>query len=184
MGLEVVLNQIQTAGQKEESDVLEQAQFEKERILADAQKRIDEIRQQSQTRTEARLEALRRELLSAAEFESRRRILVARRELSEDFRKRVHDAISALSATQNTHLLTKLGQKAATELPKGTVHAKRNDQAALAKSGFKAGKETTGLGGFQIESADQSIILDYRYETILDNAWKQILSEHQDLFEA
>src|SRR5688572_7975673 len=103
MGLEVVLNQIQTAGQKEESDILEQAQFEKERILADAKKRIDENRRQSQTRTEARLEALRRELLSAAEFESRRRILVARRELSEDFRKRVHDAIAALSATQNTH---------------------------------------------------------------------------------
>lgn len=184
MGLEVVLNQIQTAGQKEESDILEQAQFEKERILADAQKRIDETRQQSQTRTEARLEALRRELLSAAEFESRRRILVARRELSEDFRKRVHDAIASITGPHNTQLLEKLAKKASKELPKGTVHAKRNDQAALVKSGFKAGRELTGLGGFQVESADGAVILDYRYETLLDNAWKQILSEHQDLFEA
>jgi vacuolar-type H+-ATPase subunit E/Vma4 len=184
MGLEVVLNQIQTAGQQEESNILEQAQFEKERILADAQKRIDELRQQGQTRTEARLDALRRELLSAAEFESRRRLLVARRELAEDFRKRVHDAVAALPAAKNTALLTKLGQKAAGELPKGTVNAKRNDLPALVKAGFKSGRETSGLGGFQVESADGSVLLDYTYETLLDNAWKQILSEHQTLFEA
>lgn len=184
MGLEVVLNQIQTAGQKEESDILEQANFEKDRILADAQKRIDELRHQAEQRTNARLEGLRRELLSAAEFESRRRLLVARRELAEDFRKRVHDAIGSLSQAKNTALLTKLSEKAAAELPKGTAHAKRNDQALLGKAGFKAGHETTGLGGFQVESTDHSIVLDYRYETLLDNAWKQILSEHQSLFEA
>lgn len=184
MGLEVVLNQIQTAGQKEESDILEQANFEKDRILADAQKRIEELRHQAQQRTDSRLEALRRELLSAAEFESRRRLLVARRELAEDFRKRVQDAIAALSGPKNHALVAKLAEKAAAELPKGTVHSKRNDQGVLTKAGFKAGPETTGLGGFQVESADQSIILDYRYETLLDNAWRQILSEHQSLFEA
>lgn len=184
MGLEVVLKQIQTAGQKEESNILEQAQFERERILVDAKKRADEIRQASTTRTESRLEGLRRELLSAAEFESRRRLLVARRELSEDFRKRVHAAVAALSAPQNQGLLTKMAKKAAADLPNGTVHAKRNDQPILAKSGFKAGNETTGLGGFQVESPDGAVILDYRYETLLENAWKQILSENQTLFEA
>lgn len=184
MGLEVVLNQIQTAGQKEESDILEQANFEKERILADAQKRIDELKHQAQQRTESRLEALRRELLSAAEFESRRRILVARRELAEDFRKRVHDAVASLSAPKNHAILDKLAEKAAAELPKGTVHSKRNDQGVLTKAGFKAGRELNGLGGFQVESADHAVVLDYTYETLLDNVWKQILSEHQSLFEA
>ncbi len=184
MGLEIVLNQIQTAGQQEESNILEQAQFEKERILQEAQVRIEATRQQAQKRTQARLEGLRRELLSAAEFESRRRILVAKRELAEDFRKQVQEAVAAVSAPKNHALVSKLAQKAAAELPNGTVHAKRNDVEILVKAGFEAGREATGLGGFQVESADGSVVLDYRYETLLDNAWKQILSENQKLFEA
>src|SRR5688500_9431550 len=184
MGLEVVLKQIQTAGQKEESNVLEQAQFERERILADAKKRADEIRQTANARTESRLEALRRELLSAAEFESRRRLLVARRELADDFRHRVLQALGGLAAPKNQALLTKLSDRARTELPKGTVNARKADLPALTKTGLKSGRESMGLGGFTVESPDATIILDYRYETLLDNAWKQILSDNQSLFEA
>lgn len=184
MGLEVVLNQILQSGQKEESDLLEQAQFERERVLADARARADEIRRKAASQTEAKLEALRREILSAAEFEARRRTLVARRELSDDFHLRVLTALSELPASRNQGLLTKLAEAAKAEVPKGIVHARKADQAVLAKAGFKAGSDTEGAGGFRVESADGSVILDQRYETLLENVWKQILTDNQSLFEA
>jgi vacuolar-type H+-ATPase subunit E/Vma4 len=184
MGLEVVLNQIQSAGQKEESNILEQAHFEKDRILAEAQRRADAMRADATARTEARLEALRRELTSAAEFESRRRLLVARRELAEDFRRRVLESLSTLAANKNQALLTKLAQRAKKDLPAGTAHARKADLPTLTAAGFKAGRDLPGPGGFQVESADGLIVLDLRYETLLENVWKQILAEHQNLFEA
>ncbi|HEX9815434.1 MAG TPA: V-type ATP synthase subunit E family protein [Candidatus Thermoplasmatota archaeon] len=183
MGLEVVLNQILSAGQKEESNLLEQAQFERERILSEAQGRADELRRLGDVRTQARIEALKREILSAAEFEARRRNLVARRELSEDFRNRVLAALKSLPEAQNQKLLSALVKKAREELSTGAVRARKHDLPFLTKAGFQAGDELPGVGGFMVDSADGHIVLDFRYETLLDNAWKRILSEHQSLFE-
>jgi vacuolar-type H+-ATPase subunit E/Vma4 len=183
MGLEVVLNQIVSAGQKEESDILEQAQFERERVLQEARAKAAEVRSKGQRQTEARLEALRRELLSAAEFEARRRILVAKRELSEDFHKRVLAALGKLAPARNQAILTKLLTQAQQEVRQGTVHARKADLATVAKGGYKAGRELEGAGGFQVESQDGSIGLDMRYESLLENVWKQILGENQALFE-
>jgi V/A-type H+/Na+-transporting ATPase subunit E len=183
MGLEVVLNQIVAAGQKEESDILEQAQFERDRILADARAKADEIRQKGHAHATARLEALRRELLSAAEFEARRRSLVAKRELAEDFHKRVLASLGKLPTQRNAALLDRLSKKAQQEIPKGTMHGRKAEIAGLAKTNYKPGRDLEGAGGFQIESTDGSVILDMRYETLLENVWKQILTENQALFE-
>lgn len=183
MGLEVVLNQILAAGAKEESDLLEQAQFEREQVLGEARARADQVRRRGETHLQARAEALQREMMSAAEFEARRRILVARRELSENFRKRVLEAVAKLPDAKNQTLLLKLAERAKSELPKGVVHARQADLPTLTKAGFKPGRETTGAGGFQVESPDESVVLDFRYETLLENTWKELLSQHHSLFE-
>lgn len=184
MGLEVVLNQILQSGQKEESDILEQAQYEREKILVDARGRADALRQKGRAQADAKIESLRREIISAAEFEARRRTLVARRELAEDFHRRVLAGLSALPAPRNQAIVSKLAERAKAEIPKGVSHARKADQAILAKAGFKAGTDVEGAGGFRVESADGSVVLDHRYETLLENAWKDILTENQSLFEA
>ena len=47
------------------------------------------------------------------------------------------------------------------------------DRAALQKIGgnFDIGDDVSGIGGFVLESADRSIVLDYRFDGRLDEAW-------------
>lgn len=183
MGLEVVLNQILARGAEEENGILGQAREEADRIVSDARARASDLLQRRKALTEQRADALRRELFSAAEFEARRHLLVVRRELSEDFRRRVLQALSKLPAARNQAMLAKLLERSKRDLPQGVVHARREDLAALASGAYQKGRELAMAGGFQLESRDGTILLDCRFETLLENQWRQILTEAQPLFE-
>ena len=53
------------------------------------------------------------------------------------------------------------------------------DRDFLAKnsSGFEMGDEVDGLGGFVLEDTDGSILMDYRFEGRLRDAWDEKLGE-------
>jgi V/A-type H+/Na+-transporting ATPase subunit E len=183
MGLEVVLNEILAEGQKEQSQILADAKAQAAKIAGEAETEAAGIKARIAKETSARIEALRNEILGASEFEARRNFLSTKRELLSDLRARVLEALSKLPAERNKAILTKLATAARKELPKGTVHARQADLEILAKDGYTKGKATTGAGGFVIESADGQILLDLRFETLLDDVWKQILIDSASLFE-
>lgn len=183
MGLEVVLNQILARGAEEESGILGQARTQADLTVSEGRARASELLAHRKALTEQRVEALRRELLSAAEFAARRHLLVVRRELGEDFRRRVLQAVSKLSPERNKALLSKLVERAKGELPQGVVHARKEDLPTLVTGSHHKGRELPIAGGFQLESNDGTVLLDNRYETLLENQWRQILGEAQPLFE-
>jgi vacuolar-type H+-ATPase subunit E/Vma4 len=45
------------------------------------------------------------------------------------------------------------------------------DRKALEKGNFSLGDDVEGLGGFVLESKDGSIVLDYRFDSRLEEAW-------------
>ena len=51
------------------------------------------------------------------------------------------------------------------------------DRKELEKSDFTLGDDVEGLGGFILESKDSSIVLDYRFDSRLDEAWKANIRE-------
>jgi vacuolar-type H+-ATPase subunit E/Vma4 len=51
------------------------------------------------------------------------------------------------------------------------------DRGNLSKSGFDMGEDIEGLGGFVLESKDGSSMLDFRFDMILEEAWKSSLAE-------
>ena len=53
----------------------------------------------------------------------------------------------------------------------------KTDRDALSKSGFKMGEDIDGLGGFVLESKDGSTMLDFRFDMMLEEAWKNTLGE-------
>ena len=38
------------------------------------------------------------------------------------------------------------------------------------------GKDIPGLGGFVLESKDGSVVLDYRFDSLLEDAWKSCMA--------
>ena len=51
------------------------------------------------------------------------------------------------------------------------------DRSVLSKSGFTIGDDVEGLGGFVLESKDGSTMLDFRFDLMLEEAWKNTLGE-------
>ena len=49
------------------------------------------------------------------------------------------------------------------------------DRKALSSSKFSLGDDIEGLGGFVLESKDGSMVLDYRFDSRLEDAWKASL---------
>lgn len=183
MGLEVVLNEILATGSEEEQKILRQANAERQRLVDAAEGEADEIRAKAFQDTRAKLDALRREQTSASEFEVRRRLLTTQRELAEDFRGRVLAALGALNEKDRHKILDALVKKAQKDLPKGHVHARKEDLAHLVKAGWDKGHAIDGVGGFQVESPDGTVLLDYRFETLLETAWPEIQRETNKLFQ-
>lgn len=185
MGLEVVLNEILARGAEEERTILQQAEAEKRKLLDAAEGEADEIRARALQETRNRVEALAREQRSAAEFEVRRRYLTAQRELAEDFRGRVLAELAKLAKPRREKLLTALAQQVAKDIPKGMVHAPKDDMAILAKvaPNWGKGEATTGAGGFQVESQDRTVVVDQRFETRLESLWKDLQAQTRELFE-
>ena len=46
------------------------------------------------------------------------------------------------------------------------------DRKSLSSSDFPMGDDIDGLGGFVLESKDGSVVLDYRFDSLLEQAWK------------
>ena len=46
------------------------------------------------------------------------------------------------------------------------------DRKSLSSSNFSLGEDIDGLGGFVLESKDGSVVLDYRFDSLLEDAWK------------
>jgi vacuolar-type H+-ATPase subunit E/Vma4 len=55
------------------------------------------------------------------------------------------------------------------------LHPVAIDRKALTGQGFDLGDDVDGLGGFTLESADGSIVLDFRFDSRLEDAWKSNL---------
>lgn len=184
MGLEVVVNEILARGNEEETSVLKQADQERQRLLDQAEGEADEIRARALQAARQRVDAMRREHESASEFEVRRRILTTQRQLTEDFRRRMLDALRNLGDQQRHDLLAPLVAKAHKDLPKGKIHARSDDMEFLSEaSDYKKGRTIDAVGGFQVESTDGRVLLDSRFETLLERSWKDVLSQTKDLFE-
>jgi vacuolar-type H+-ATPase subunit E/Vma4 len=184
MGLETVLNEILARSSEQEQAILRQAESERQRLLDAAEGEADEIRARILQETRSRVDALRREQQSAAEFEARRRLLAAQRGLAEDFRKRVLATLADLPAKDLDRVHTTLAKRAQAELPQGRIHARKEHLAALVKAtGYDKGDAIECAGGFRVESPDGSTILDYRFETLFEAVWPQILHETRTLFE-
>lgn len=183
MGLDAVVDEILAQGKQEQEGILRKADEEADAIRQDAERKAKEVRQKRQREAEQRKQALEREILGASEFEARRSYLSVQRELLTDFRRRVLETLSQLPQDRNTAILKKLVADAKKELPAGRVHGRKQDLDFLVDQGFEKGDAIGCAGGFLLEGAGGEVQLDYRFETLVDDEWKQILVKTRDLFE-
>jgi len=183
MGLETVIQDILERGKRETDAILSQGKAECDAIRQDAQKKIELKREERMKEVEKIIARLRQQEISSAHLDAKKIRLNAQKDLLEEVKVRAFKALSNLPQDKNHAFLKALVGKASRELNIGNIYCNEKD-ANLVKimSGhFKFGGTINCIGGVVVESLDKTILLDYRYETILEEIWIDAMKKVSDI---
>ncbi len=182
MGLEQVIDDIRGDGDRRAEAILASAKEEAQGILKEAKERATAYEVQRLTQADKEAELVARQTVSSAEFEARKMVLSTQAALRKELRSRVLESLAGMDAEDREEHVKALLDRAKQIIPDGTVHGSERDEVALGRQKtFKEGKPIKGAGGIIVESSDGMARLDLTYETLLDEAWRDITRQESSL---
>jgi len=183
MGLDQVIGEVRRDGEARAQAIVANARREAQAILDAARSQAKALEAARLAAAEKESAAIAAQAASRAESESRKLNLAAEAELRAELKATALKALADLPAkTREKHLKAILAQAHAI-IPKGSVWGASTDTAYL--HGQKTYKHAGSLpiaGGIVVESEDGMNRLDLSYETLLDEAWRDVLKSEANLF--
>ena len=117
------------------------------------------------------------ELVASAKQANQKHLLIARREELDDTWEVIRSSVGSPNLEGRPKILSGLLSEASNYSGEMILRPVSTDRKILEKSDFTIGDDVEGLGGFILESKDGSIVLDYRFDSRLDEAWKENIRE-------
>jgi vacuolar-type H+-ATPase subunit E/Vma4 len=183
MGLDQVIGDVRRDGEERAQRILQDARGQAAAILdaARAQAKAYETARLAQAAKDAA--AASAQIASRAESEARKAVLAAEAGLRGQLRTALLAGFSELpQKTREAHLKA-IVAKAQKIIPGGRVWGAEQDAAFLrAQKAYKHAGSEAIAGGIIVESDDGMNRLDLSYETLLDEAWRDILKAEAKLF--
>lgn len=174
MALDNVLKGIRQRGKRRAEEIRKEAKEEAERILAEARKEAEEKREQARQRAVEDAEPLRKQEVLGAEIEAKKMRLDAERRAMEAVKDRARKRLNDLPDQDRADLLEALVARARDELGSPRIFAATADAdlvEGIAGEAF-AGTRSIG-GGIVAESKDGTVLVDYSFDTLLDEVWQE-----------
>ena len=112
------------------------------------------------------------EVVAAARQANQKRALVARREELDLTWESVKQRVASPELEGRKEILMGLVKEASSSNSDMIMRPVSIDRKSLSSSNFSLGEDIDGLGGFVLESKDGSVVLDYRFDSLLEDAWK------------
>jgi V/A-type H+-transporting ATPase subunit E len=173
-------------------EIATQAKAEAELIIADAKQQANKIEDKAkyeamnfskdaQSRAERESSQLSVELVASAKQANQKHMLIARREELDDTWEAIRSSVGSPDLEGRSKILSELLSEASKNGGDMILRPVSTDSKVLEKSDFTLGDDVEGLGGFILESKDGSIVLDYRFDSRLDKAWKENIREVNDI---
>ena len=180
MSLDKLAGEIEAMAKAEAKAVTDEATKEAKRIAKEAKETVSSYREEAIANASRMCDQIAVESIAAARQRNQKTLLVARRaELDATWEEVLSRAASPDMKGRNEVLNSLLAQ-ASEQAPSGMIlKPVKTDRDFLSKnsSGFEIGDEVDGLGGFVLEDSDGSVLMDYRFEGRLSNAWDDRLGE-------
>ena len=174
MGLEKVRQDILLKAEQECGKLRDEGKKKADEILdrarKDALKSVEKAKQSVKTV----LEDMEKRDLAAAELEMNKQLLNAKKDLIDKVTEEAKKQLSRLSNEKRKAYLKKLLGKAKKELDVSRVYCNSQDKSFF--SGFDV-VEQEMLGGLIAENKDQTIRVDYSFESLLDDTIENNLRE-------
>ena len=180
MSLDKLASEIESMAKAEAKKIADDAKAEAKKITDDAKASVKEYRESAIGQAGRMSDQIAVESIAAARQRNQKRLLVARRAELDAAWEEVVSRVGSADLKGRGDILGSLLEKAAAEAGEGMVlRPVAADREALSANsgGFQVGEDIDGLGGFVLESADGSVLMDYRFEGRLRDAWDSSLGE-------
>ena len=181
MSLETLAAEITKQAQEEAGAILDEAKTEAKRIEEEASSDATQTSSMATSKAERESEQISIELVASARQANQKRALIARREELELTWEAAKEEVSSPKLAGRKKILDSLVKEASDTKADVVMRPVKADRPALSKSGFKMGEDIEGLGGFVLESKDGSTMLYFRFDMMLEEAWKNTLGEINEI---
>ena len=179
MSLDKLASEIESMAKAEAKKIADDAKSEAKSISDEAKASVKEYREAAIGQAERMSDQIAVESIAAARQRNQKRLLVARRAELDAAWDEVVSRVGSADLKGRGDILGSLLETASAEAGEDMIlRPVAVDRDALSASGsFQMGEDIDGLGGFVLESADGSVLMDYRFEGRLRNAWDASLGE-------
>lgn len=180
MALDQVVEQILAEGRAEAQSIEDAAASEAEAVLAEARSEAQRGAQAITHEGATRADAQARRIHAASKLDAKKARLAAQADVLATVRTRVEDKLAKLPAKDRADLLRALvkGSAVVETLGSGArAWGRKDDRDAITSLGLAFAGETQCLGGLIVESADGTQREDLRFESILDEVWRDAVHD-------
>ena len=186
MSLDKLASEIESMAKAEAKVVSKEAKAEAKRIGDEAKDSVAEYRDAAITQAEKMSDRIAVESIAAARQRNQKRLLVARRAELDATWSEVMSQVGKADLKGRVNILESLIEMATAESGDDMIlRPVAVDREILTDFSetfgeyhdFQIGGDIDGLGGFVLESPDGSVLMDYRFEGRLRDAWEASLGE-------
>ena len=186
MSLDKLASEIESMAKAEAKVVLKEAKAEAKRIGDEAKDSVAEYRDAAINQAEKMSDRIAVESIAAARQRNQKRLLVVRRTELDATWSEVMSQVGKADLKGRVDILESLIEMATAESGDDMIlRPVAVDRKILTDFSetfgeyhdFQIGEDIDGLGGFVLESPDGSVLMDYRFEGRLRDAWEASLGE-------
>jgi V/A-type H+-transporting ATPase subunit E len=175
MTLDALANEIASQAKVEAKLIISAAKEQAKQIEEKAKEEYSSLSSDMKVRAERESAQLAVELVASAKQANQKHLLIAKREELDETWNSIRTAVSSPNLEGRSDMLKDLLDEAGKTGEGMILHPVTIDRKTLENGSFTIGDDVEGLGGFVLESKDGSIVLDYRFDNRLEDAWKNNL---------
>lgn len=175
MGLKEVVDSILAEGRREAEKAVADARSRAGDVVRDAEKRAAAAVAARSSEGKRQAEALRKREVASAELEAKKARLNAEKELLAAVRSAVEEKLASLPEDARRRHLQVLFERGGGK--EGRVLVAKRDGALAERLGLAVTGTFDGLGGMAVESRDGATREDLRYESLLDEVWRDAVHD-------
>lgn len=166
MGLEAVKEEIIRSAKENSSALIAEARREANRISKEADKKIGEMKGKSEEEARKSIELIKRQQLAAAELESKKMMLDAKKQAIDSAFKEAKARLENLDEKKRELSIKNMLERAGKEIEISHVYCNKKDAKFM--KGIKTENDTI-IGGFIAENGEKTVRVDYSFETMLES---------------
>ena len=171
MTLDALANEIAAQAKTEAESIIAAAKQQAEEIEDEAKAVASSFSSDMKARAERESAQLSVEVVASAKQANQKHLLIARREELDETWNSIRVSVASPDLKGRSDVLSALLAEASKSGEGMLLRPVSTDRKALEKGNFSLGDDVEGLGGFVLESKDGSIVLDYRFDSRLEEAW-------------